>query len=240
MKNHLKTESLPCLILGLGGAGCAVRLCLYLFGTDEKGLLISWHPLALLLWLLTAAVAVLILWSAFRLPVRPLTGPKGLAAVADLALAAGILAAFFFVDAASPLEMVCKILGVAAEAAMVWSGLCHLRSREPSFLATGLASLFFALCMVNAYRFWSGEPQLQDVVFNAAGLMLLALAAYYQAARLAGMGNEKARRAAALGAAFVCLTASAHTENTLLYAAGGVWAAFSLYSPELSAETEED
>lgn len=239
MKNHLKTEYLPCLILGLGGVGCLLRLCLDLFGTDEKGLLVALHPLEILLWILTAGAAALIAWSVFRTPAQPLTAPKVIPAAGALVFAVGVLIVVLGMEVFTPLESVCRILGFAAAAALLYGGVCHLRGREPFFLAGAVESLFLGVHMVSAYRHWSGEPQLLKVVFSAAGLMLLALTAYYQAARQVGLAKEKTGRAVALGAAFVSLVASAHTENALLYLTGAIWAAFTLYRPALPPETEE-
>lgn len=226
MKKQLSSQSLPALALILGALGCVTRLCLYLFGTDEKGLLIPWHPVSLALLALTAAAAALALLSS-RLPEEHPAKADKASGIGALALAAGIASSLLGQEYGSVPEKLCLALGLAAAAALVWAGVCGLREKEPSFLCFAALCLYLLLQLVCSYRGWSGDPQLQNYFWSAAGLLLLAVTAYYRAAGTVGLGRPLLFRAAALGSVFVCLTASAHGDHAALFAAGGIWAAFS-------------
>lgn len=224
MKKQLNSHSFPILALMLGALGCMTRLCLYLFSTDEKGLLIPWHPVSLVLLALTVAAASLVLVS-FRLPGESPAKADKAAGIGALALAAGIALSLTGRDMAMLPEKLCLALGLAAAAALLWAGICNLRGKEPSFLCFAALCLYLLLQLVCSYRSWSGDPQLQNYLWSAAALILLAVTAYYRAAGTVGLGKPLIFRAAALGAVFACLTASAHGEYPLLFAAGGIWAA---------------
>lgn len=239
MKNPRKTEYLPWLMLGLGGISWVVRVCLDRFGTDEKGLLIPFHPFELLLLALTAAAAVMIFLGAKQLPEEPATAHRAIPGLASLAFAVGVLSAVLAMEAYAPVEILTRALGFAAALGLMVCAVWYLRGKDPCFLIPVVVSVFFALYTVTTYRQWSGKTQLLSVLFAAGGWMLLALTAYYHAARQVGLEKEKLRFGAAMAAAFVCLTAAGQGESALLYATGGIWAALSLYTPEVSGEPEE-
>ena len=58
MKKSTIARSLPLLAAGLGIVALGLRWALYAFAADSWGLLPAWHPLEIILWLLSAAVLV--------------------------------------------------------------------------------------------------------------------------------------------------------------------------------------
>lgn len=239
MKTQWKQQYLPCLMLFLGGLGWLIRLAMYLYAMDEKGLLIPGHPTRWAL-MLTAAVAVGAIFFPPALPheAKPLAGPAWLPAAGSFALAAGMVSAALKLAIVDALEIITRILGFAAAAGQIWAGVCHLRSRKPSFAGDALSCLFFAMLMVCSYHIWSGNPQIHQYVFFAIALILLAFTAWCRAAYATGLGWGKGHYALALGAAFACLTGIPESGAATLLAAGALWAIFGLYRPEAS-ETQE-
>ena len=232
---------LPLAAAALGAAACILRFGLLAFGTDEKGLLIPGHPLAIILWLLTAAAAVLV-----TVRVRKQTEkysyarnfPAGKAAAAGcFALAAGLfLTVMANRHAYATLEFIRNIVCLLAVPALAAVAVCRKLGRKPLFGFHAVICLALTLHTVSYYRSWSSHPQLTDSFFPMMGCLLLMLFAYYQTAFDVDMGSRRMQLGTGLLAVFFCFAAIPGSDTVLLYLTGGIWALTNLC--ELNPKTE--
>ena len=241
---------LPLAVAFLGAAACILRFCLYLLGTDEKGLLISGHPLEICLCVVTAAAAALII-----LRTRKQTGSCSyadnfpasvLSAAGCLLLAAGIcLSVMANRIVFLPLERIRNLIGLLCLPALVFVAVCRRKGRRPGFAAHAVVCLYLALYTTSFYSQWSRHPQLQDSFFPMMGCIFLALFAYYQTAFDADMGSRRMQLATGLSAVFCCIAATVRSGAAIpLYLTGALWALTNLCTltppnPEIS-ETEKE
>lgn len=208
MNNPYNAIKLKYFIFLAGLLGAGLRSILYVTGTDEKGLLISGHWAHFAIWILTAAVAVLLAVACGSIvkdagpgPVSPLSG------LGCFPAAAAFLSISLtdFRTAGSYLETAAALLGFASAAALVWIGICRLRGKRPLFVWSAVLCICFALRMVCQYRTWSSDPQLQDYCFIMLSHVALMLTAYYFAEFDAGMGRLRPTWFVGLSAAYLAL-----------------------------------
>lgn len=228
MKFLLHPKKLPVFTAAAGLVVLVLRFSLFLLGRDEKNLLITGHPLDILIWVVTAAAAVVIL-----LTVRKLNGssrygdnfvPSVAASIGAFALAGGIaVSAILGGTSGLRLELLCRFSSILAVPAVVWVGLCRWKGKRPFFGFHALICLYLILYTITNYQTWSSHPQIQNWFFDMAGIVCLALFSYYQTAFDAGMGNRRMQLVTGLLGAFFCLAAIAGSEDTLLYIGGAVW-----------------
>ena len=170
--NAMKKPSfLPCLALISGTAAFGLRKCLYAFAVDQRGLLISGHPLSFALWAVVAAAAVFLLWQV-RKPEGSNTyetafAPSRLSAGACAVLAGSLLVTVLnHTPALGNVAAAWKVLGFLSAPAVMWAGICRSKGRKPFFVVHGLLCLFLLIHMVSRYQVWSSNPQLQDYIFE--------------------------------------------------------------------------
>lgn len=249
MKNLLKSNNIPVLILILGGIGCALRWMLYALAVDEKNLIPLGHPLEIALWLVAAAALLLVVLGVKKAAEAELqeaseTESPIPAAIGSAAAAVGIGLTVFGNGPAAPgtLGLVWKVLGILSVVSLVVAAWQRWAGKEPFFLLSAVVCVFFAVHMVSCYRTWSSNPQLQDYVFTLFACIALMLFAYQRAACTAGCGSFRILRAAGLLAVFACLVCLSGTANTVMYAAGAIWAVTNLKKPALPlpVQTEEE
>lgn len=229
MKKLLRSDNLPVMTAALGGIGLVLRKLLYALAVDEKNLLVTSHPLELLLWLLTAASLLLIVSTVWRLDgsnryvdnFRPSVG----AAAGHILAAAGILLTVVANAPMMPghLGMIWKVLGILAVPCLVLAGLARMQGRRPFFALHLVPCLFLVFHTVDHYQSWSGNPQFQDYAFALFGTMALTLFAFYNAAFDVGSGRRRMLLGMGLSAVYLCLVELAVTEYPFLYLGGIVW-----------------
>ena len=243
MKTLLKSKNIPVLVLILGGVGCALRWLLYATAVDEKNLIPLGHPLAIALWLVAAAALVLTVMAVKGMNEEELQeNPLGnLGFLGCISLAVG-MALTVMADgfSLSGLEMIRDVLGLLGAAAMVVAAVQKKQGHPTFFLLSAVVCVFFAVHMVSCYRGWSSNPQLQDYVFTLFSCISLMLFAYQHAACAADCGSPRLLLAFGLLSVFSCLVCLSGTADTLLYAAGGIWAATNLAAPALPLPAETD
>jgi len=140
VKQALKPNYMKLLTGAAGILGLSLRAVLYAVGTDQKGLLIEGHWASSGVWLLTAAIAlILFLWC------RQLTGSRNYqkAFPSSLFCAAGAaLAGIGFVlsptaQAPSPtfanIELVLRFVSAAS---LIWISYCRFRGESRSSCCT--------------------------------------------------------------------------------------------------------
>lgn len=229
MNTYPKVKLLPILTGLLGIAALALRLGLYRFAQDARGLLNPGDPLNIALWAVTGFTAVLVC-----LVTAGLDGslkyadnfrPSAPAALGCFALAAGTAVTLLLsLPVWTRLEVLRSIAAALAVPALIWVGICRWRGKRPSFLFHTVVCLYLTFHAVSHYQAWSSRPQLQDYLFAMLASVLLTLFAYYQTAFDVGLGKRRMQLATGLLAAFFCIAALAGGEDVLLYLAGALWA----------------
>ena len=227
MKSKQNLQYLAVLASGMGLAALVLRRMLYHSAVDARGLLIRYHPLEILLWVLTLALVALVLLGLRQ--VRNVRGySRNYPAPKLNALGSGVMALGLALTAvtgrsAGTLSGLDFLLGLAAAAAMGAVTVCRLRRTKPYFLLHGLVCLFCAFHLIGRYRAWCADPQLQDYVFSLFAAVALMLFCYHQAAFDGGCGQRRQQLTTGLLAVFFCLAALSKTENPTLYFSGAIW-----------------
>lgn len=219
---------LPVLSAGAGLTALILGLLLALAGRDEKGLLVPTHPLALLLWLLTAAAAAVILFQvrtagksrrySSNFP------PSNAAATGCFVMAAGI-ALTLILTRAEGLRMGLPraVAGLLAVPALVRTGLCRRSGKRPFFLLPAVVCLFLTLHTVSRYQSWSSQPQLLNFFFPMMSCILMMVFSYSHTAFPVGLGSRRVLLASGLLGGFFALTAVSGLQDLFLHAAAAVW-----------------
>lgn len=231
---------LPALMYFLGGVGCMLRLYQYRYALDEKGLLISRHPLNICLILVAVLAMGLALYpKKEKKPFEAPEAPFWLPGIGSAALAAGLLALEIPYFRGDLMEKTCNTLKLVAAVGQLWAAWSCFRKKEPFFGCNGLTCLFFVLLIVCAYPVWSSDPQTHRYLLYALALMGLAITAYGQAAFATGLGWPKGYSPTVLLTVFVCLTAIPESDAPVLLLTGAIWAACILHRPVTAPETPE-
>ena len=231
-----KLHFLPLAALGFGMAAFGLRAALYAFAVDVKGLLVSGHPLTCALWAVVAAGAAFILWNV-RSQKGSSTYEDNFSPSNDAAIGSGLMALGLLMTvtgqptaASGTLGLLWKILGILSIPAVALSGVSRYRGKCPFFGFHALLCVFLLIHMVSRYQEWSGNPQLQDYVFELLATVALTLFSYHCAAFETDMGSRRMQLATGLLAVLLCPAALAGSESGWLYIYGTVWAFSNLCS----------
>ncbi len=223
-------KHLPGRMLALGFLGLVLRQGLYMQATDEKGLLISGHPLAIVLWLLTAATAAYLVLSVWKLDgAREYEWnfmPSLAAAIGQCLAAAGFLATALLGGPVLPgfLGQGWKLLGILSGPCLAAAAFCRCRGKKPYFLLHLVPCLFLVLHIINHYQTWSNKPQLMDYAFSLFGAVALSLFAFYTAAYGADIQRRRMQIGTGLAAVYFSLVSLVPGDYPLLYLGGVAWA----------------
>lgn len=229
-----KFHFLPFTALVLGAAAFGLRTGLYSFAVDQRGLLVSGHPLSYALWAVVMFGAAFLLWN-----VRKLDGSNvyedNFSSSTPAAFSCGLMALglLMTVKLQSPVGtgaavLLWRILGILCIPAMVWAGVSRGQGKKPFFGTHAVLCLFLLIHMIGRYQLWSANPQLQDYVFELLAAISLTLFSYYCAAFEADMGSRRMQLATGLLAVLLCPVALAGSEPGWLYVYGTVWVLFNL------------
>lgn len=220
MKNR---KWIPLLAL-LSGLVCAgLRWLLFRNHTDALGLLETGTSVEAGIFLLTGLCLVLFALAARR----GWAGENKLAAPGQMLGGLGIFLTALGNSGqmAGPVGTLWKILGLVAGICLIVQGVCTLKKRKVPFLLPLAVCVFFLLHLIDNYRGWSSQPQLQKYLFDLLGILSLTFFSYCDAARKVSLGKPKTRIFAGLCAVYFCLAAIPGTpEFTVLYALCALWA----------------
>lgn len=220
MKNR---KWIPLLAL-LSGLVCAgLRWLLFRNHTDALGLLKTGTLVETGIFLLTGLCLVLFALAARR----GWAGENKLAAPGQVLGGLGIFltALTHSGQMAGAVGTLWKILGLVAGICLIVQGVCTLKKRKVPFLLPLAVCVFFLLHLIDNYRGWSSQPQLQKYLFDLLGILSLTFFSYCDAARKVSLGKPKTRIFAGLCAVYFCLAAIPGTpEFTVLYALCALWA----------------
>lgn len=229
MKFDLKYNQLPLFTLLCGGLGALLRLWLYGTGLDEEGLLVAGHAAGILVLILTALVIGSLIWLLRRFSAQdkyprqfPVSVPGGIGAFAG---AVGVLLAAMvdLVRREGRLGLVAGLLGIAAAAALAFTGLCRLKGLRPHFLFHTVVCLFFVARLISRYQTWSADPQLHDYCFQLLACVCAMLFSYHRASLDLKTGNRRPLVITGLLGAYFCCLSLVESDGILFYAALAAW-----------------
>lgn len=207
------------ILCAAGGLLClAARLWLVTAGVDQKGLLIPGHPGDILSWIVTAAVAAVIVLSLWGQKPKCRFIPSMRSCAGTLAMAVGFaMAAGALLMGGTVLSLAAGIFGAVSALCGVYTAFCQYKGRRPSLLVRCPAIVFLMLLLVCRYQLWSAESQLQRYGFQLFALVCLTLTAYQRAALQSDTGSAVLYLAASRGAVFFCLAAAAGSDYGMFY-----------------------
>lgn len=225
---------LPLIAFLLGQLCQCLRRLLYRTAVDATGLLRTGTALEWSVYVL-AALSMLLFAAAVRkrggvyLP-APTTDALGQLAGA---LGIGWTVLWYPAEMSGVLGALWKLSGALAALCLLWMAFCTWQRRKPYFLTQLAPCLFWLVHMVDNYRGWSGQPQLQSYLFDLLGAMAMTLFAYYTAAFAVGMGKHRMQRFTALAAGFLGTAAAMpnHPKTQMLYLLCALWALTNLCAP---------
>lgn len=217
----------------LGVIALIMRLMLYFTGVDEKGLLKSFHPCTIGIWLICAlAVAVVLaaLWKHPKDSVPAFTASLP-AAVGTCAMGAVLLVTALAGGKTNQLlDKIALVLGIVSGFSLIPAALCRWQGKRTPFWLYGLACICFAVRAISCYQTWCGDPQLQNYFFDMMAILLLMLFAYQLTAFSVGMGDCRILLGAGTLASFCCMAALAHSGAVLTMVGGLAWTLTETYS----------
>ena len=220
MEKLLNTKNLPWAVLAAGVLGFILELLLLAFGGSF---------LYTLLWVLTAATAVLLVWRtrdlkqahkySFNFPAS-LIGAAGAAAAAAGILISTVIKLFSASDTLSLLDIV---LGLVATAAMLFLSRCRWKGLHPSIVFHAVVCIYLMVDLICVYRLRSSDPQVWKYCFSVLASVAVMLSCYYDAAFAANAGNRKMHTLSHLGAVYLCLLSLPAGGNPVFYLTMAAW-----------------
>ena len=225
-----KLLPLAALVMGLA---CQIgRWTLYRTAVDATGLLTAGTPLEWGSYALSVLAIGLFAAAAGKLRESDAFASPSLAALGQLigGLGIGWTAVRYSGEMPGLLGIAWKILGIVSALCLLWSAFQSFQKKTPHFLALLAPCLFWLVHLIDNYRGWSGQPQLQSYLFALLATMAMALFTYYTAGSAVGMGKPRLRVFAGLSAGFLCLAAMlpGPEKNQLLFFTSALWALCSL------------
>ena len=224
----LKPKYLKILIPGCGLLALLLRWLMETTAIDDKGLLIAGHPTWAGLWVLTAAVVLVLL-----LGVRTIQGPCAYrdcfpgSMLAALGCVPALITPMRNMSTQFQSSLVFALISALAVISFVVAALCRMTEKKVPFLCHAAICVWFALKMLDLYQTWSFDPQLHDYCFQLFACIALTITAYQMACFDTGRGSHRLLWFWDLTAVYLCF---ACLEGGLFYAAGGVWALTNLTS----------
>lgn len=221
---------LAALVMGLA---CQIgRWTLYRTAVDATGLLTAGTPLEWGSYALSVLAIGLFAAAAGKLGETGVSSSPILAGLGQLigGLGLGWTALRYPGEMLGLLGIAWKILGIAAAICLLWSALQTVQKKTPHFLTLLAPCLFWLVHLIDNYRGWSGQPQLQSYLFALLSTMAMALFTYYTAAEAAQMGKPRLRVFAGLSAGYLCLAAMlpGPEKTRILFFTSALWALCSL------------
>ena len=221
-----KLLPLAALVMGLA---CQIgRWTLYRTAVDATGLLTAGTPLEWGSYALSVLAIGLFAAAVGKLRETEVSSSPILAGLGQLigGLGLGWTALRYPGEMPGLFGIAWKILGIAAAICLLWSALQTFQKKTPQFLALLAPCLFWLTHLIDNYRGWSGQPQLQSYLFALLSTMAMALFTYYTAADSVGLGKPRQRVFSALSAGFLCLAAMlpGPEKTQLLFFTSALWA----------------
>lgn len=233
MKKYIRNLLCPSVV-AVGALGAILRFWLFNTGIDDRNLLRTDHPAHIMLLVLMGLVMValaLLVWKFPKQLRKPLPGSL-VGFWGCMVAAVGILIAnvLELTSAKDSVTVVCAVIGVLAAFSLLYMGLRRKSGHRGSMIAFVLIMLYFMTHLIQQYRMWSAQSQVQIYFFPLMASVFLMLFAYHRVA-LDVNGNHLRRYIFFNQAALFCCLLSLNTDSWLFYLAMAVWAATDLYIP---------
>lgn len=241
MTDGFKKDFAPVwLTAALGLAALVLRRLMYDFALDQRGLLITWHPLAVILWMVTALAAALVLWTA-RHQTPSVTRKASFHRISALGqglfgLGIGATVLLCQSPASGRLGTAWKLLGLTAACLLLAGAFAGRRLLFPANVAS---CVFLAVHIVANYRCWSSDPQLQDYLFALLGAMGLMFYGFYTAAAEVDSANPRVRMGMGLAGLYFSLVQLGDPQYPGLYLGGALWVLTGLLPAARSGDSGE-
>ena len=221
-----KLLPLAALVMGLA---CQIgRWTLYRTAVDATGLLTAGTPLEWGSYALSVLAIGLFAAAAGKLRETEVSSETILAGLGQLigGLGLGWTAVRYSGEMPGMLGNLWRILGIASALCLIWSTWCTFRRKNTPFLLSLAPCLFWLTHLIDNYRGWSGQPQLQSYLFALLATMFMVLFTYYTAADSVGLGKPRLRVFAGLSAGYLCLAAMlpGPEKTQLLFFTSALWA----------------
>ncbi len=229
MKIDLKYNQLPLFAALCGGMGILLRLWQYGTGLDKDGLLRAGHPASILVLTLSVLVIGVLIWFtrgfagsgkySRHYPASPYGAAGAFAGAAGLLITAMVE----LVRRNGSFSLLSGLLGIAATAALTFTGLCRLKGLRPHFLFHTVVCLSVVLRLINRYQGWSSDPQLHDYCFQLLATVCIMLFSYHRA--VLDTKSISRRRLVLLGllGSYFCLLSVVASDGILFYAGMAGW-----------------
>lgn len=223
MKHLSKLPVLTALCAALGLICLFVRQWLLQTGTDDKGLLTSGHPGALVsLLILAAALFVLCLALRQQQVYRFQNSALSIVSMVFFAIGYGSAAWKLITNRAQTLSVIAGILGILSAVCALFIAFALLRKMKLHpfvFCPFAIFLMFFLICR---YQQWSSEPELQRYLFQLLSVISLMASAYHRAALEADKKGARVYLLASRAAVFFCIAAIPGSVYGLLYGCSAV------------------
>lgn len=188
-------------------AGLLLRVALEIWGIDDKGLYMTWHPLYIGLFALSALLVLWLLLSCRKLSGQPVFSSSRITFAGAIVAATGILVtdvfelienlntAFTFQSTATLVTLIasalCFVLGILASVALIFGGVLQRKGKRVHFLFYAVLTVYFLIHPLTQYRMWSSDPQLINYCFQLLASVCLLLTSYHRTALAAGKQGAK-------------------------------------------------
>lgn len=225
----LNPKNLPLMITFAGLIGFIIRILSLWGGADEAGLYPPAPVAWIALWVLTAVVALLIIFTT-----KPLSEPvkynqnfpaSPVSAVGTLlgAVAVALAGWSSFAGSADALALLTGILGMVGGVLLVMAAYCRLKGIKVNFLYHIIPCLFLALHTFNQCKNWSNVPQIGPFLFTCLFQLCAMLAIYQLCAFDVELGKRRASLFWSLMATYFCLLALPSSEDVLFCGCIAIW-----------------
>jgi hypothetical protein len=229
MKKLLHPKYLPIFVSFAAVLGFVLRLFALAGGTDAEGLYALSPVIWVLLWIITAAVPVMII-----LMTRSLTEPVKynknfpaslVSAIGSLLAGVGFALAGLesLLHSADTFTFLSGILGLASAVFMALVAYARLKGNKPFPFCHLCVCLFFALRTFSQSRMWGNEPQIGLFIFAFLAQICAMLAAYQLSAFDLELGNRRSSLFWSLSATYLSLVALPSSDDLLFFGCIAVW-----------------
>lgn len=223
-----QSKLLPLAALVMGLACQIGRWTLYRTAVDATGLLTAGTPLEWGSYALSVLAIGLFAAAVGKLRETEVSSEPILAGLGQLigGLGLGWTAVRYSGEMPGLLGNLWKILGILSALCLICTAYCTKNGKAPHFLLLLPPCLFWLTHLIDNYRGWSGQPQLQSYLFALLANMAMALFTYYTAAEAAQMGKPRLRVFAGMSAGFLCLAAMlpGPEKTRILFFTSALWA----------------
>lgn len=244
MKKMLSPNRLPFFTLAAGILGLLLRVWLFATGMDEKGLLVSRHPGAILSWALAAAAMAVLFFCTRGL--RAFSSQKTHKASAMGFIGSVIAAAGIAVTELSAIltqidtfSLISGILGVVSSICLCAISMSYLKGKLPAFGLPCVVVVYFLFHLVYQYRLWSWTSQLQIYAFPLIASVFLMLSSYHRCAINTPLGNWGNCLFFSQTAALFCFLAIPG-KGSLFYSAMAIWMLLTPCSLDVPVPNKEE